>query len=153
MAAHAQFVEDVLAQSPDGDVVTQCGFQPVPTVFGERGTARRGGNMLGLDRLPGNAVLFLGLLAVRGAAAGQEAAGRARLREYVEGVAEFARSVGAEVEWRFLNYADGEQDPLGSYGPENFELIRAAAEKYDPAGVFQTRVPGGFKFSKSARAK
>lgn len=152
MAAHAQFVDDSLAQFPDGDIVTQCRFQPVPTVFGERGAARRGGNVLGLDRLPGNAVLFLGLLAVRGVA-GQEAAGRARLREYVDGVAEFARSVGADVEWRFLNYADGEQDPLGSYGPENFELIRAAAERYDPAGVFQTRVPGGFKFSKSARAK
>jgi hypothetical protein len=26
--------------------------------------------------------------------------------------------------------------------------IRAAAKKYDPEGVFQTRAPGGFKISK-----
>jgi hypothetical protein len=40
------------------------------------------------------------------------------------------------------------QDPLSSYGPDNVAKIRAAAKKYDPKQVFQTRVPGGFKISK-----
>lgn len=40
------------------------------------------------------------------------------------------------------------QDPLGSYGAENVAKIRAAAAKYDPEHVFQSRVPGGFKISK-----
>jgi hypothetical protein len=40
------------------------------------------------------------------------------------------------------------QNPLGSYGAENVAKIRAAASKYDPTEIFQTRAPGGFKISK-----
>jgi hypothetical protein len=31
---------------------------------------------------------------------------------------------------------------------ENVEKMKAAAKKYDPSGVFQKLVPGGFKISK-----
>ena len=60
----------------------------------------------------------------------------------------YAASIGAEHEYIYLDYADETQDPLGSYGPENVAKMRAAAAKYDPTGVFQTMVPGGFKISK-----
>lgn len=40
------------------------------------------------------------------------------------------------------------QDPLASYGPESVKKMKAAAKKYDPFGVFQKLVPGGFKISK-----
>lgn len=43
--------------------------------------------------------------------------------------------------------ADRVKDPLASYGAENVAKIRAAAAKYDPRQIFQTRVPGGFKIS------
>lgn len=46
-----------------------------------------------------------------------------------------------------MNYDDKDQNPLESYGPENVAKIRAAAAKYDPDGIFQTLVPGGFKIS------
>jgi hypothetical protein len=48
----------------------------------------------------------------------------------------------------YLDYADTTQDPLKSYGSENVEKMKAAAKKYDPFGVFQDLVPGGFKISK-----
>lgn len=148
VTTHNQLVEDMLAQSPDGDFITQCMFQPLPTIFAKHGTAR-GGNVLGIDRLTDNAVLWLATLAIKGA--DQEEFGRAKMSAWVESVSEFAKSVGSDVEWQYLNYADYSQDPLGSYGRENIELVRAAAEKYDPTGVFQSRVPGGFKVSNLPR--
>lgn len=144
VSTHSQLVEDMLAQSPDGDFITQCMFQPLPTIFAKHGTAR-GGNVLGIDRITDNAVLWLATLAVKGA--DQEEFGRTKMLAWVESVNDYAKSVGSGVEWQYLNYADYSQGPLRTYGRENVELIRAAAKKYDPLGVFQSRVPGGFKIS------
>ena len=47
----------------------------------------------------------------------------------------------------YLNYADRSQSPLEGYGDANVAKIKAAAAKYDPTGVFQTLMPGGFKIS------
>lgn len=63
-------------------------------------------------------------------------------------LAAFAKSIGADNEYVYLDYADADQDPLGSYGEENVRKMKAAAKKYDPKGVFQKLVPGGFKLSK-----
>lgn len=63
-------------------------------------------------------------------------------------VAAYAASIGADNPFIYLDYADKSQDPLGSYGSSNVELLRDAAAKYDPNGVFQTLLPGGFKISK-----
>lgn len=147
---HNQLVEDLLVQSPDGDFITQCMFQPLPTIFAEHGIAR-GGNVLGLNKLTDNAVVWLATLAVKGAE--QEEFGRAKMMAWVKSVGDFAKSVGSHVEWQYLNYADHSQDPLGSYGQENVELIRTAANKYDPLGIFQSKVPGGFKISSSHQGR
>lgn len=48
----------------------------------------------------------------------------------------------------YLDYADKTQDPLASYGSDNIAKMKAVAKKYDPSGVFQDLVPGGFKISK-----
>ena len=45
----------------------------------------------------------------------------------------------------FLNDAYPSQKVLQSYGPENFAKLQAVSAKYDPTGIFQTQVPGGFK--------
>lgn len=60
----------------------------------------------------------------------------------------FAKTIGGDVGFLYLNYCDGSQDPLGSYGAENIRKMKDAAAKYDPTGVFQRKVPGGFKISK-----
>ncbi|KAI0134335.1 hypothetical protein BJ170DRAFT_716808 [Xylariales sp. AK1849] len=49
-----------------------------------------------------------------------------------------------------LNYADASQDHLGSYGLPNVQYMRDVAARYDLAGVFQLRVPGGFKILRVA---
>ena len=59
----------------------------------------------------------------------------------------YARSIGADNEYVYLNFADGTQNPLRGYGQESVEYMRRVAREYDPAGVFQHQVPGGFKVS------
>jgi len=138
------FVEEWKANS-DPDFINQCMFQSIPTIFSER-SAERGGNVMGLDKLDKNVIMLNFNIAVK--TADEEADARPLLRFYGERMKEFAASKDGLVDWQYLNYADSYQDPLGSYGSENVEKIRAAARKFDPQGVFQTKVPGGFKISK-----
>lgn len=52
---------------------------------------------------------------------------------------------GLYIPYQYLNYADISQDPIGGYGEEIKAKLQAASKKYDPEGVFQKQVPGGFK--------
>ena len=55
---------------------------------------------------------------------------------------------GYLIDFLYLNYADISQPVLQSWGQGNVNKLRAASKKYDPSGVFQTQVPGGFKIPK-----
>lgn len=138
------FVEEWKANN-DPDFINQCMFQSIPTIFSEL-SAERGGNVMGLDKLDKNVIMLNFNVAVR--TADKKAIARPLLRSYGERMQEFAASKDGLVDWQYLNYADSYQDPLGSYGSENVEKLRAVARKFDPQGVFQTKVPGGFKISR-----
>ncbi len=58
------------------------------------------------------------------------------------------RRKGLYIPYRYLNYADKSQDPIGSYGQAIKARLQAVSRKYDPHGLFQTGVPGGFKLFK-----
>ena len=58
---------------------------------------------------------------------------------------EAARQMGMLHEFVYLDYANQAQDPIQSYGWENVEALKAVGRKYDPDGIFQRQVPGGFK--------
>lgn len=73
-----------------------------------------------------------------------------RLNEMSSLMNHFAESVGGAEDLIYLNYASSRQESLGSYSAKNLEYMRKVAETYDPEGVFQTRVPGGFKLSRAA---
>ncbi|KAI0902487.1 FAD-binding domain-containing protein [Annulohypoxylon nitens] len=47
--------------------------------------------------------------------------------------------------FKYMNYAYSFQDPISSYGPRNVEKLREVSVRYDPEGLFQKGVPGGFK--------
>lgn len=49
-----------------------------------------------------------------------------------------------------MNYADGSQDVLESYGKQNVCNVWTVQKKYDPNGVVQTWKPGGFKLPADA---
>jgi hypothetical protein len=139
---HHRLVEEMKADSPDGDFETQCFFQPLPSIVGKHG-AEKGGNLLGSDRHTDNAVILLGSLAVNGQL--QEAIGREKMMAWKRDIEDYSRSLDAQVEYYYMNYADGTQDVIGSYGDERVQMALDVARKYDPTGVFQKRVVGGFK--------
>lgn len=63
----------------------------------------------------------------------------------MQNAAEAAQEMGLLREFVYLNYANQVQEPIASYGREDVARLRAAARRYDPSGVFQRQVPGGFK--------
>ena len=122
-------------------------LQPLPVSFGAHSTAR-GGNMMGLDQMKVDCVLLVWAVEVDTPELNANVAGPT-LKSAIEKIETYARSVKGDVGFRYLNYCDKEQDALGSYGEENVRHMREIAGKYDPDGVFQKRVPGGFKISRA----
>lgn len=70
-------------------------------------------------------------------------------KDWVDQVQEAMTSVKAHNEFTYLNYAAPAQNPLASYGDVNVQFLKNVATKYDPEGVFQRLMPGGFKISKA----
>jgi hypothetical protein len=146
-ALHDQLVADLIEFIPAQDFVTQCLFQPLPTIFGQN-SAAAGGNVMRVERQPHNGILFLATAMVK--TPEQEAFAYPKMKAWVDSVSKFASEIeGGLLEWRYLNYADKSQDPLASYGEENLRLMRQVAAKYDPEEVFQKLCPGGFKISET----
>lgn len=54
---------------------------------------------------------------------------------------------GTDNPYIYLNYAGKNQNVLAGYGAANVQKMEALSTKYDPKGVFQTLVPGGWKIA------
>lgn len=67
-----------------------------------------------------------------------------RLTKEVENIARKERALSRFV---YLNYAGSGQKVLEGYGKKSVEELKRVAAKYDPYGVFQKQVTGGFKLS------
>lgn len=67
------------------------------------------------------------------------------LKDLVKMVEDITKKEGVYHPYKYLNFAASFQDPLGSYGKKELKKLKKVAHKYDPSGVFQTLVPGGFK--------
>lgn len=102
-----------------------------------------GGNVLGLRAEDGPLVSILALTWWKDKAADEKIVGT--FRKVIETIDRDAASRGTAVPFKYMNYAWGFQDPIGSYGEENKAFLQEVSKKYDPDGVFQKGVPGGFK--------
>ncbi|TVY71554.1 Bifunctional solanapyrone synthase [Lachnellula suecica] len=123
-------------------LVCSLTFQPFP--FGLlQASAAKGGNALGLDPEDGPAVSLL-LLTYWGAKEDDH-----RIAEVMKGalgsIQALAVKKGTALEYVYLNYASGFQRPFAGYGKPNQNLLQEVSKKYDPEGLFQKGVPGGFK--------
>jgi hypothetical protein len=67
------------------------------------------------------------------------------MKDLIEVIEELTQADGLYHPFHYLNFAAWFQDPLGSYGVEQKAKLKEVARKYDPTGVFQRQVPGGFK--------
>lgn len=70
-------------------------------------------------------------------------------RKIMDSAVEEGKRRGLFVEYMYMNYGSAYQDVLKGYGKENYEKLKGVAAKYDPEGVFQTLMPGYFKFGGS----
>lgn len=150
---HEALVEELKGFVPDGDFITQCLVQPLPAAYGRASAASgTGPNILGLESQPCDGLLVVAVAMVRTRA--QEAYVYPKLKAWIEGLRAFAATMNAggdggdgNLPWIYMNYADGSQDVLRSYGEQSVKLMREVAGKYDPDRVFQNLCPGGFKIS------
>ena len=69
------------------------------------------------------------------------------IQETYEMVIGLTKQRGLWDPYIFLNDAFMTQKVLRSYGPDSFAKMKAVSAKYDPHGMFQTQVPGGFKLN------
>lgn len=142
-------------------------YELIPCLYAEHSLAR-GGNVMGIEtdkddlirkstrlhwRLPvlfsvpaTNTVAVL-LLIPRWTNAKFDSVMTAAFVAWANAMEKVQTSLGAHNRFTYLNYAAGFQDPLGSYGGANVDFMKEIAKKYDPWGVFQKAVPGGFKIS------
>ncbi|KAF2123686.1 FAD-binding domain-containing protein [Dothidotthia symphoricarpi CBS 119687] len=121
-------------------------YQPLPPAYWKNSVAR-GGNVLGLERFNGQVLcLYQPYISWQGAE--QDALFQKAGADLISRIRAYAESIGADNPYLYLDYADKTQDPLKGYGEVNVKKMKAAAKKYDPRGIFQKYVPGGFKISK-----
>ncbi|KAF9884381.1 hypothetical protein FE257_001837 [Aspergillus nanangensis] len=125
-------------------------LQPLPTSFASHSQAR-GGNMLGLEHIKYNSILLLCSTKVESAEVNAKIASPA-LRSAMKEFESYAEAAGGLAKFQYANYAHHAQDPLGSVGTENIRFMKGVARQFDPQGVFQRRVPGGFKLDNAQAA-
>ncbi|CAK3841797.1 FAD binding domain [Lecanosticta acicola] len=115
-------------------------IEPLPTIFTARGA---GENVLGTSAHDGNGMIVLISPAWMDPALDAEV--RCTGNRILSGVETAAKDMGTLRQFVYANYADRSQRPVISYGKDNQFFLKAVARKYDPSGVFQKLVPGGFK--------
>lgn len=121
-------------------------FQPLPK---ELDAVAPGNNILGFDEnLPSHSILFEARGTLLPDDAGYEGIVQVRMAQAMEELRAFSASKPGHSSYLYMNYANPEQDVIGSYGAENVQFLKDTAAKYDPEGFFQHRVPGGWKVSR-----
>ncbi|PQE14054.1 oxidoreductase FAD-binding protein [Rutstroemia sp. NJR-2017a BBW] len=117
-------------------------LQPYPVSLLEKSVAN-GGNSLGLSPADGPLVSILLLTYWQNESDDTTVLGT--MRDALENIKAESVARNTAADYIFMNYASGFQDPIGSYGAENKKKMQDVSRKYDPAGLFQKGVPGGFK--------
>lgn len=122
-------------------LVCSLTFQPYPVSL-LKASGAKGGNSLGLDpEVPAVSVLLLTYWTSRDDDDTVSTTTKAIL-EAIQGMASERKTA---LEFVYINYAATFQDPIASYGKENKRRLQEVSRKYDPQGLFQKAVPGGFK--------
>ena len=103
-----------------------------------------GGNSLGLHP-SADGPLIICLLTISWNSAADDATVAQVGRGLINQIDQASRSRGLFHRFKYLNYADADQDPIAGYGPEVRARLRTVSGKYDPLGFFQRAMPGGFK--------
>jgi sensor histidine kinase YesM len=157
--------------NPAGGITWSFAFEPLPSVMLSH-SAATGGNVLGLEPEGGNGVskLFRSiifschvfvhalytsivltltstvlLISALWPNSSSSDSIYQKGRDAFTAVKTAAEQKGVLRKFEYLNYAGPHQSPLASYGADSLNFLRQVSKKYDPTGVFQSKVPGGYK--------
>ena len=117
-------------------------FQVLPPAITSK-SSTLGGNSLGLD--PSEDPLVLCLLTLTWSSSADDTAVSEAGRSLISQIDQASQTRGIFNRFKYLNYADVDQDPISGYGPDIVARLKTVSGKYDPFGFFQRAMPGGFK--------
>ncbi|OAF99199.1 oxidoreductase FAD-binding protein [Paraphaeosphaeria sporulosa] len=115
-------------------------FQPLPHVLYSKGGDE---NVLGLGRFEDDLINLLFTVIWPDPLNNQMVYDRMRTLE--NALIGLAKDNGIYNEWVYLNYASQWQNPITAYGASEVAFLKSVSKQYDPQGIFQKAVPGGFK--------
>ncbi|KAI3401861.1 hypothetical protein diail_6420 [Diaporthe ilicicola] len=138
----AQETEQETGKNVTYDVLV--GFQPFTQSMVEHSQAN-GGNILGLEEVVADGPTTNWLIALTCETPELQDRMLPFALEFREETDAYAKEIGVFKDWRYLNYAWGDQDPIATYGEENVAFLKAVARRVDPDGVFQKLRSTGFK--------
>jgi hypothetical protein len=117
-------------------------FVPVPTAMTDE-SLRRGSNMLGLTPQDGNLLIWVAQYSWTNKE--DDVAIASALGRFHTMALTYTNVARKSFPFVYLNVAGAGQSPFMSYGSASLQWLRRASQKFDPSGVFQKVVRGGFK--------
>ncbi|KAH6974024.1 FAD binding domain-containing protein [Ilyonectria destructans] len=142
--AQIEYVEKMKEAAPDSDFVLHVQVQPVTRSIVDHSIAK-GGNVLGLEDIvaDGPGIMWLVEFTVDTLETQEQIL--PLCLEFRDAINRIADENGAQKNWDFLNYANGDQDPISTYGAKNVAFLQSVSAKYDRRQVFQRLRKTGFK--------
>lgn len=127
------------------NIVWSLVFQPVPPAITSKSTS----NSLGLSPSNYTNSLVVALLTTSWESMRDDQLVETAAAHLLERIDERAQELGVAHRYRYLNYANADQDPIATYGSDNVENMWRVSRAYDPLGLFQKACTGGFKLPRS----
>lgn len=120
-------------------------LQPLPQILTSRSAASNGGtgNVLGFS--PEDGTVVNALCTCSWDSEEHDELMDSAMQSMFKQAEEKAKEMGVYARQLYLNYAAQWQDPIAGYGEEERQFLRKVSRRWDPEGVFQRAVPGGFK--------
>ncbi|KAF4633494.1 hypothetical protein G7Y89_g4636 [Cudoniella acicularis] len=107
--------------------------------------AATGGNSLGLPTSFRTGSLVLAILSATWSEGKDTALVESAADNLLDNLVQASEEGGSFNRYIDLNHANTGQDPISGYGPVIKAQLQAVGRRYDPFGVFQVAMPGGFK--------
>lgn len=137
--------EELLDKVKDAEgFIFSFGFHPLTKTLLES-SERAGGNAMNIP--PSDGPLFIVLINPVWKQAEDDERIFAEVGKFVAELRLLASEKGLLHRYIFTNYGYSKDDVVAGYGEESVSRLRETSKKYDPEGVFQRSVPGGFKLS------
>ncbi|KAG4432551.1 hypothetical protein IFR05_011963 [Cadophora sp. M221] len=142
--AQIEYVEKMKAAVPGANFTLLLQFQPVTRTMVSHAAAS-GGNVLGLEAVVADGPGNMWHIQFTVDSLEEQEQLQPLAIELADVFNRIADDNGAQKNWDFLNYANGNQDPITKYGAENVAFLKTVSAKYDRQQVFQKLRKTGFR--------